>query len=156
MNMNSTRHLSSRGFSLLEVIIASALFLIIASALVTLVLQGLSVEAQSEEYQSAVAYAEEGRDTVRMLRKSGFEALGTVTDGGFAPDGHGSIAFDGGANTFGQFERRITVADIDRFDGGGNDGSTKRVTVTVMWPAGSPTPRTVTLTDYLVYWENQY
>ncbi|QQR78602.1 MAG: prepilin-type N-terminal cleavage/methylation domain-containing protein [Candidatus Moraniibacteriota bacterium] len=154
--MSNLSSLPPRGFSILEVVFASALFLIIASALVMLVLQGLAVETQSQEYQSAVAYAEEGRDAVRMLRKAGFEMLGTVTDGGFASDGYGSLRLDGGANAFGIFERRMTIADISRFDGTGNDGSTKRVTVTVTWPVGSETPRTVILTDYLVYWENGY
>lgn len=156
MNMNNFHPSSVRGFSLLEVVFASALFLIVASALVMLVLQGLAVETQSQEYQSAVAYAEEGRDAVRMLRKAGFEALGTVNSGGISADGYGGLRFDGSPNFAGPFERRITVEDIPRFDGAGNDGSTKRVTVTVVWPAGSETPRTVTLTDYLVYWENEY
>lgn len=154
--MNSFHQSSRRGFSLLEVVFAAALFLIISSALVMLVLQGLAVETQSQEYQSALAYAEEGRDAVRMLRKAGFAGLGTVSEGGVAADGYGSISFDGSANFSGPFERRITVADIDRFDGGGNDGSTKRVTVLVTWPVGATTPRTVTLTDYLVNWENSY
>ncbi len=121
-----------------------------------LVLQGLAVETQSQEYQSAVAYAEEGRDAVRMLRKAGFETLGTVTSGGVASDGYGSLRLDGSPNTSGIFERRITIEDIPRFDGAGNDGSTKRVTIMVSWPVGSETPRTVSLTDYLVYWENEY
>lgn len=156
MNMNSHHPSSLRGFSLLEVVFASALFLIVASASVMLVLQGLAVERGSQEYQSALAYAEEGRDAVRMLRKSGFEVLGTVTNGGITPDGYGSLRFDGSPNFAGLFERRITVEDIPRFDGAGNDGSTKRITVTVVWPAGSETLRTITLTDYLVYWENEY
>ncbi len=154
--MNSHPQSLRKGFSLLEVVFSSAIFLIIASALVTLVLQQLSVAAQSQEYLSAVAYAEEGRDMVRVLRKSGFDVLGTVTDGGLSPDGYGGIRFDGSPNAFGIFERRTTVEDIARFDGGANDGSTKRVTIRVAWPIGAATQRTVTLTDYLVHWEGEY
>ncbi|MFA9262616.1 MAG: prepilin-type N-terminal cleavage/methylation domain-containing protein [Undibacterium sp.] len=154
--MNRKHPLTARGFSLLEVVFASALFLIISSALVMLALQSLSVEAQSSEYQTAVAYAEEGREAVRMIRKAGFDEMGTVTDGGISSDGYGSLRFDGGTNTFGIFERHITVAYVPRFDGGGDDGSTMKVTVTVTWPVGSSTPQSVTLTDYLVHWEKSY
>lgn len=150
----SVRH--SLGFSLLEVILSAALFLVLASALVSLVLLGLSVERWSQEYQVAVAYAEEGREAVRMLRKAGFESLGIVTDGGLSDDGSGGLGLDDDPDVFGQFERRITLTDIPRLDGGGDDGTTKRVSVTVVWPASSATPRSVTLIDYLVYWENAF
>lgn len=155
--MNSAISNQSRsGFSLLEVVLSAALFLVLASSLVSLVLFGLSVERWSLEYQTAAVYAEEGRDAVRMLRKAGFGSLGTITDGGASDDGSGGLVIDGSPDVFGQFERRITIADIARLDGGGEDGTTKRITVTVSWPVGAAVPRSVTLTDYLVHWENEF
>ena len=61
---------SQKGFSLLEIILASAIFLLLTSGMALLVLHSLSVERQSADYLGAVSFAEEGREAVRFMRKS--------------------------------------------------------------------------------------
>ncbi len=143
------RHRSARaGFTLLEIIIAVALFLVFSSAVVLLCLQSLSIERQSVDYLKAVSFATEGREAVRFMRKSGYALLGTVTDGGVANDGYGGLRFDGSPNFFDHFERRITVIDESEYK--------KRVEVVVFWPTGAERTHSVTLVDYYYDWQLPY
>lgn len=141
-------HKKLTGFSLLEIILASAIFLLLTSGVSMLVLQSLSVERQSADYLVAVSFAEEGREAVRFMRKSSYSNLGTVTDGGVASDGYGGLLFDGSPNSFGVFERKITVTDLSE--------TMKRVEVTVNWPVTAEITNTVTVTDYLFDWQRSY
>lgn len=125
----------------------SAIFLLIASGVSLLVLQGLSVERQSADYIAAWSFAEEGRNAVRFLRKTGYAEMGTVTDGGISSDGYGGIGFDGSPNYIGNYERKITVTDLNE--------TMKRVSIVVSWP-GIEIPNTITLIDYLYDWQRPY
>lgn len=139
---------SIRGFSLLEIMLSAALLLMLASGVAMLVLHSLAVERQSANYLAALSFAEEGREAVRFMRKSGYAALGTVTEGGVSSDGYGGLRFDGSANLFGSFERKITVSDLSE--------TMKRVDITVTWPGTVESTHSVTLTDYLFNWERPY
>lgn len=145
--MNKYRSAQS-GFTLLEVIIAAALFLVFSSVTVLLCLQSLSIERQGVDYLKATSFAIEGREAVRFLRKSGYAALGTVTNGGVASDGYGGLRFDGSSNTFDHFERRITVADENEY--------TKRVEIVVLWPITAEHTDSVTIVDYYYDWQLSY
>lgn len=144
----SYRRAQSAGFSLLEVVIAAAIFLIFSSGVILLILQALSVERQSANYLKAVSYAEEAREAVRFMRKSSYANLGTVVAGGIASDGYDSLRFDGSPNTVDQFERRITVSD--------ENDHMKRVEIMVTWPVAPEVVDSITLTDYLFDWQLPY
>lgn len=137
-----------RGFSLLEVILATALFLLLASGIAMLVIHSLAIEYKNTRYLQAVSFAEEGREAVRFIRKAGYDDLGTLENGGVTSDGQGGVRLDEHPNVFGQFERSITIGDTDEF--------TKQVDIRVSWSNGDASPFMVELTDILVHWERPY
>ncbi|KKU90265.1 MAG: hypothetical protein UY19_C0005G0068, partial [Candidatus Wolfebacteria bacterium GW2011_GWA2_47_9b] len=95
--MNRT-HYFQRGLSVLEAILASALFVLIATAVVTLLLQGLGSNRLSNEQTIANQYAAEGIEAVRNIRnRSSYAALATTT--GIGVDASSGVWTLGGTDT---------------------------------------------------------
>lgn len=142
-------HVASRtGFSVLEIILAVALFLIFSTGIVSLVLQSLAVERESAEYLVATSYAHEGMESVHFIRQAGYSSMGALSEGGIESNDEVGLRFLYGTNTYGMYERKISVTDMDPMS--------KRVDVTVTWPIGSPDQHTLTLTGYLFNWQQSY
>lgn len=78
----SKQRFSLNGFSLIEVLLASALFLFLVSGIALLTTHTLAIEQQGSNYLQAVYLAEQGREAVRFLRKSGFDTLEPLVEGG--------------------------------------------------------------------------
>lgn len=144
----NTRKIRRGGFSFIEVILASAIFLFLISGIALLTTHTLAIEQQSSNYLQAIALAEQGREGVRFLRKAGFEAIEPMAEGGIRINEQGELQLDTSPDVYGQFERRITIGTLD--------DETKQIDITVLWNTDSDNPTTFTLTDYLYNWERPF
>ncbi|HCM52727.1 TPA: hypothetical protein DIS57_02120 [Candidatus Wolfebacteria bacterium] len=156
--MNRT-HYFQRGLSVLEAILASALFVLIATAVVTLLLQGLGSNRLSNEQTIANQYAAEGIEAVRNIRnRSSYAALATTT--GIGVDASSGVWTLGGTDTlFDKYTRVITIADVYRdtdgnivLSGGVFDPNTKKVISTVRWNVSLSRSYSIVLIAYLTNW----
>lgn len=155
------------GFSVVEIILAAAIFLIFSSAAVFVTLQGFDANRTGNEETIANEYASEGIEAMRSIRDQNYTAL-TDTNGTSVVGSGGSWALgvDGTTNTFGKYTRSIAIADVyrDTPDSSGNivssttagsvlDPSTKKVTSTVTWNVTSARSDTVSQSVYLTNWQ---
>lgn len=143
------RHLPNKaGFSIIEIVLSTALFLIFSTGMVLLILQSLTVEQESAEYLVATSYAREGIESVNFIRQAGYSSLGTLSEGDIEKNDEAGLRFLYGPNTYEIYQRKITVTDID--------STSKRIDVTVTWPLTSENQHAVTLTGYLFNWQQSY
>ena len=104
-----------KGFSLVEVILASSVFILLATALVGSYLYGQESTALAGNRARAVLLAEEGLEAVRNIRDEGAEgSFGTLTAGtyGLATSSNQWI-FSGGSDATSIFTRTITITYVD-------------------------------------------
>ncbi|MDD5626511.1 MAG: prepilin-type N-terminal cleavage/methylation domain-containing protein [Patescibacteria group bacterium] len=134
---------TQQGFSLVEVILASAVFVLFVTALVGAYLYGQESTALAGNRARATILAEEGLEAVRNIRDAGFSNL---TDGtyGLAVVGNQWALF-GTSDTTGIFTRQITISAVD--------SERKSVTANVAWQQNAQRPGAVALTTYLTNWK---
>src|SRR5258708_3473724 len=128
------------GFSVIEVMLASALFVIFSTGIVSVVLQGFDANRLGSEETIANQYASEGLEAVRSIKNQGFTKLVNSGGTGVIRNASNVWAFGGGSNAFAKYLRVITIADAQR-DSSGNivasggtiDPNIKKVTSTVTW-----------------------
>jgi len=149
-----------KGFSVIEVILAAALFMIIATGSITVILQGLGSNRLGEEQTVVNQYAAEGMEAVRSIKNQNFTNL--VNSAGTGIIQAGSVWTFSGSNNIlsSKYTRVITVSDVQR-DGSGNivasggtiDFLTKKITSTVSWNFTPSRANSVQLTSYLSDWK---
>lgn len=153
-NLSSpNRH--SFGFSVIEVMLAGALFTIFAIAMVGVVVQAFNSNRLGEEQTAATLFATQGLEAARSIRNQAYANLVNSPSTGLAQTG-GVWTFSGNNNTFGKYTRVLSVTDVQR-DGSGNivnsggtvDTNTKKVTSTVSWAAGPSRNNSVIQSTYL-------
>lgn len=149
----------NKGFSLVEIILAIALFAIFSFGAIGVVLQGMEANRLSTEQTVALEYASEGLEAARSIKNQSFAALVNTAATGITKNGT-SWGFNGANNLFSnRFDRVITVTDVQR-DGNGNivasggtvDPNTKKITSTVSWTVSGTRNDTVSLSTYLSNW----
>ncbi|MEE8131915.1 MAG: prepilin-type N-terminal cleavage/methylation domain-containing protein [Candidatus Paceibacterota bacterium] len=130
------------GFSLIEVILASSIFLLIVTAFSGAYLYGQESTVLAGNRASAVFLAEEGLEAVRNIRDEGFSNL---VDGtyGLAVSGNEWV-FSGSSDGNGIFTREVEVATVDSVR--------KAVTSTVTWQQNQQRTGTVALTTRFTDW----
>lgn len=151
---------SSAGFSLVEVLVASAIISASLLGIITLANKSLLISRQSLSTYQASNLLEEGAEAVRTLRDGGWSNISGLSAGTtYYP------VFSTSTNTWslatssssvGAFTRSVTVGSVSRDNstqdivssGGTNDTGTKLVTVTVTW-TDTGTTFTKTLKLYL-------
>lgn len=140
-----------KGFSLIELMLAGAIFMIFASGVVGVLLLGLENDRLGEETTIATEYAFEGIEAVRSIRAKQFDDLILSDATGIIRDGN-DWSLSGAENTFGKYTRVITIAEVRRDGdgnidehGGGVDPDTKKVTVTVSWSVTPTRPDSIVL-----------
>jgi prepilin-type N-terminal cleavage/methylation domain-containing protein len=110
---------NQKGFSIVEVILAAALFVILATGSVTVILQGIDSNRLGEEQTVANQYASEGIEATRSIQNQNFASLVNTAGTGIIP------------SAYGHFQEVIifSVVNIHSFnhsdvqrDGGGNIG----------------------------------
>lgn len=154
----SRRH--KKGFSVIEVLLASGLFAIFMMSVVIAILQGLSMNRLGQEQTIAVQYASEGMDAVRSMRNQSFEILQETSDATIERQS-GVWVFSNGDNILNEkFKRTISIVNAQRDtsgniveSGGTEDDNTKKIVVEVAW-SGSAQNNSVVLTTYLTNWRN--
>ncbi len=157
--MRSMRKSFQKGFSLIELILAGAVFSVFAWGVVEVLAFGLENDALGEEMGIATAYATEGMEAVRSIKAKSFDNLDVTAATGIDRE-DGEWIFSGTDNTDGKYTRVISVVAVDR-DGDGNitesggsdDPDTRRVTVTVSWNTAPSRPESVVLETYLTRWK---
>src|SRR3989344_3870113 len=82
------KKISQKGLSILEVILASAIFITFASGAAITVIQGLNSNRQGAEFTVATQYAAEGIEAVKSIKN---QAYATLTPCPSAPSTTGVI-----------------------------------------------------------------
>lgn len=150
------------GFSIVEVVLAGALFIVFSTALVGILLQSLESGRRNTEFIAAIAYAEEGMELARTIRKTGFSEVPLVHEGSVSWNGSdGWNTSDNSGDWFDTYERRITIEYAHRdgngtlADEGSEDARTLKVTVKVYWDwdAVADQRESVEFSEYFAYWE---
>lgn len=147
-----------KGFSVIEVILAAAIFLVFASGIGTVVLVGFGGNRLGEEQTIATQFASEGIEAAKSIKNQAYSNLINSAGTGLAVSG-GVWTFSGSNNQYGpsnKYTRVITVGDVQR-DGSGNivasggsaDNNTKKITSTVSWNVTPTRADSVVLTSYL-------
>jgi type II secretory pathway pseudopilin PulG len=153
------------GFSVIEIIFASALFLIFSGAAIIVVLQGFDANRTATETIVANQYAIEGIEAVRSIKNQSYANLVATAGTGLArvPSGSAFVwAFSGSQNQFGpnnKYTRVITISSVNRdasgnivSSGGSLDPNTKKATATVTWNHTPTRINTVVQTTYFTNW----
>jgi len=151
------------GFSVIEVMLAAALFIIFSSGIVTVVLQGFDANRLGDEESIASEYASEGIEAAISIKNQAFTNIVDTAGTGVIRNGSSVWAFSGANNTFGKYTRVITVTDVLRdvsgnivASGGSLDPNTKKVTSTVSWNVSPTRNDSVVLSTYLTNWRSGY
>ncbi len=150
-----------KGFSLVEVILAMALFMIFSSAVVKGLISGLDSNRLSGEQAKAKAYAVEGLEAIRSVRNQNFASLTNASPTpGVARVGN-LWSYTGSNNVFDtKYNRTVVVSTVNRNASGDIvpaptgtlDPNTKKVESKVSWNFTTARSEEVSLTTYLTNW----
>ncbi|MCX7997279.1 MAG: hypothetical protein N2691_06040 [Patescibacteria group bacterium] len=140
------------GYSLVEVVIGIGLLAILAPVIVGAVITSREGRPQAERRQEATTILNDTIDSVRSVRERGWALF--AVNGTWHPVQDGSQwSLVAGAETIGNFTRRVTISDVYRdsngtivIAGGTRDPSTRRVLISVSW--NTPLPASVSTEMY--------
>lgn len=134
---------SQSGFSITEIIIASAVFVLIVTAFVGALIYFNKSSVAAGTKSRAVFLAEEGLEAVRNMRDENFGNLLNGTHG-LAISGNQWV-FSGNQDERDVFTRQIEIADIDV--------NTKQIVSRVFWDVGTMNRGSVSLATRLANWQ---
>lgn len=155
--------INKKGQSLLEVVLAIAIFGLLCSSLVTMSLGGFTSLQQGGEYVEAEAYAQQGIEAVRAIQGSAWNKL-TVTSTAVTSTGNAwSFVGENTSSTLGKYSRTIIFANVCRdvsnnlvtCPGSYTDLNTKQATVTVTWLSTRNAINTVQKFTFLTNWNSR-
>lgn len=147
-----------RGFSFIEIIMAIAIFTIVAGSSVTSLLGNFRIQTKTTDNSRAAAIANEGIEAVRSMRNNSWSSLVDGSHG--LTDVGGTWQFSGTSDLVdGKYTRVINISPANR-DGSGNliatagttDSNAKLVTSTVTWTPTQGGPQSFELTTYVMNW----
>ncbi len=146
---------NKKGLSIIEVIIATSIFVILVSAIVPLYIGGYDTSIRDTSKLQADMLVQQGLEAVRSIRDQNFSNL-TNGDHGLTRAG-GYWAFNGTQDTVGKFTRVVNVTDATRnaacaLGGIKTDVYTKQVTVTVTWNYTTGSVGQESVKEYLANW----
>jgi hypothetical protein len=157
----------SNGFSVIEILLAAALFLIFSSGAVGIIIYGNRMNLLGEQQAVATQYANEGIEVVRSIKNQNFTTLSNTyctTGAGIQKSGLvWTLKAVGTSDTFDtNYSRVIKICDAARDasgniveSGGTNDPYLKKVTSTVSWNAGTTRADSVVLSTYYTNWKKK-
>lgn len=131
-----------RGFSLVEVMLSGAVFVLLVTALVGAYLYGQEATALSDNRARAAMLAEEGLEAARNIRDDAFSNLANGTYGLTTAGNQWNLS--GSSDTTGIFTRQVVISSA------GTDR--KQVTATVSWQQNPERSGSVSATTYLTNW----
>jgi len=136
---------SNKGFSLVEVILSSAVFVLLVTALVGAYLYGQEATALAGNRARANMLAEEGLEAVRNIRDGG-SGINNLTDGTFGLSTTGNQwNLSGSSDITDIFTRQIVISAID--------AKRKSVTANVTWQQNPQRTGTVSLSSRFSTWQ---
>ncbi len=146
-----------RGASIIEILLAVAIFGALAAGLLVFVWEPMTASGSASEWNRAVFLAEEGLEAARSIRSGGWTHL-TEGPHGIAKPG-GVWQFSGTSDTSDGFTRVVTVGMVER-DANGNivdsgglpDPRTKLVTSTVSWGSLFGGTKSLDFSAYITNW----
>jgi len=167
--MNQALRKFESGFSIIEVIIASAVFIAFASGAIVAVISAINTNRLGAEQTIAIQYTSEGLEAVQSIRN---QANGFTTLAGKAGAGNQGVAVSGGVWNFSgtsntlasdnRFVRTIAITSVQRdtngnivSSGGTIDPNTYKITATTSWNFNSARTDSVQLTKYLTNWKSK-
>ena len=131
------------GMSLVEVILAAAIFAVISTGVISAIIYGSESTAVAGARERATKIAEEGIEAVRNIRDSGYSNL--PADGTYGLTIAGGIwTFSGTSDMTDIFTRSITLSTID--------SRTRNITVNVAWTQTVQRSGNLSLNTYLTDW----
>ncbi len=146
------------GFSLVEIIVASAIISLSLVSIISLSGQSIGFSNQSLNIYSASTLLEEGAEAVRTIRDNGWSNISSLsTSTVYYPifsTSTNSWSLSATSSNVGIFTRTVSIASVLRSStssiasSGTNDPNTKLITITVSWSEISGTI-TKTLSFYL-------
>lgn len=148
------------GQSLIELLVAMAIFTIVIASITFMTLDAQVADRQGEERTRATQLAYEGLDASKSIKNRGWKYL-TLGQHGL-DETSGFWDFAGSENNIDQYQRRVTVENVNRDDnknivgtGGTIDLDTKKITSNVNWSFTPERPSDVTLASYLTNWKSK-
>ena len=135
----SVRYTSQEaGFSLVEVLLASAIFGLLTMAVIGAIIYGRSASGYSGDRIRGVELADEGVQALRNLRNANYTNL---TDGTYGlVQSNGTWSLSGSSDTTGVYTRQVVISTPD--------STHKAATVNVSWPQGASTAQTSVATQF--------
>ena len=148
-----------KGQTVIEVIVAMAIFAVLSTSAVFLILGSFETVRYGGEQEMALAFVHEGIDAARSIANQGW---GKLPFGG--PYGVSSSSgywqISGTGNAEGKFSREIYVEQVYR-DGSGNiapsgtlDPRTKKIIAQVVWETVTGRPLVLSLISYFSLWKS--
>jgi len=136
--------INQKGFSLVEVILSSAIFALLVTALVGAYLYGQEATMLAGNRARANMLAEEGLEAVRSIRDPDYTNLADGTYGLTTTSNQWNLS--GASDVTGIFTRQIVVSTVDT--------KRKSVTANVTWQQNPQRTGSVTLTSRMTNWQN--
>ncbi|MEI6228438.1 MAG: prepilin-type N-terminal cleavage/methylation domain-containing protein [Candidatus Saccharibacteria bacterium] len=134
---------SQSGMSLVEVLLAVAIFAVISTGLIGGIIYGQESTAVAGARERAVKIAEEGIEAVKNIRDSNFNAF--PADGTYGlTNGTGYWGFNGASDTTDIFTRSVVLSTVD--------SRTRDVTVNVTWTQTAQRSGSISLNMHLADW----
>lgn len=136
-------NLRQSGMSLVEALLAVAIFAVITTGVIGAIVYGQESSAVAGARERATKIAEEGIEAVRNIRDSGYSNLPVDGTYGLAISG-GVWTLSGTSDTTDIFTRTVTLATVD--------SRTRNVTVNVTWTQTIQRPGSISVNTYLTNW----
>lgn len=153
----------NRGQSLLEVILALAVFALISAVMVVMSAGGFVTLQQGGEQTRAEFMALEGLEAVRSIRDRDWNELIFTASSVSVSNGQWVFDGEGTSETIGGYQRLISLAVVCRDDnhditicpGAYTDSQSKKITVQISWEARPGVSNFVKRSTYLTNWGGQ-
>lgn len=136
--------MNSKGFSLVEVLLAVAIFALFVTGLVGGLIYGQQSTALAGAQSRATVLADEGLEATRNIRDANFSNLTNGTFGLTTTGNQWNLS--GSSDTTDIFTRQIVISTVD--------ANTKQIVATVTWTQNAQRAGSVSLTTYLANWSS--
>ncbi len=148
---------ANKGSTILEAIIAIAIFSVVFTSLTVLYLGSYGSNLRDSERFQADMYMQQAFEAARSIRDYNFSNLTNGTHGLSRASGYWQ--FSGSKDILGQFIRSVEIDEIRRDtncsiveSGGTIDTNSKKITVTITWDLEEGNETTISSSQYLNKW----
>lgn len=135
----------SSGITLIEIIVAMAIFMIIVPGMIMMVLGSHTGTLRSEKRLEANALAQQGIEAARAIRNYDWDELAPGTHGLDKSNGYWELSGTQDV-IWGKYTRSLEVQELNP--------TTKSITVNISWNVTPQTTNHLRLTNYVTQWES--